>query len=336
MTGTRRRGGRSARADADGRVRALAQRQLGLISRDQLEELGLSAQQVWRRVRSGSLERVGPFVYRIGGAPVDDRHRVLAAILDAGIDAAASFGTCARLWKLPGYSIDPIEVTRFGRRNRRRSDLAVVHEPKLLRPEHLVAMGPLVVTTPSRLLFDLAGRVHIDKLRRTTDDVLAKRLSNVAALHQMLGLLAAKGRRGIRNMREVLEERPVGYRPPESHLEARVQQILVSGGYTGFERQVDVGDDAGWIGRVDFLERATGAILQVDGDRWHSQLVDRVADAAQVERLERAGFVVGRIPESHVWLHPGRVLATAHTTRTRALALRCGELAPGEPWPKQR
>lgn len=46
MTGTRRRGGRSARADADGRVRALAQRQLGLISRDQLEELGLSAQQV--------------------------------------------------------------------------------------------------------------------------------------------------------------------------------------------------------------------------------------------------------------------------------------------------
>jgi very-short-patch-repair endonuclease len=173
-------------------------------------------------------------------------------------------------------------------------------------------MGPLRVTTPSRVLFDLAGIVHPARLARSVDDALAKRLTNVRALHALLDVLAQRGRAGIRAMRVVLAERPPGWRAPESHLEARTQQILRDGGLPPFERQVDVGDDDGWIGRVDFLERRNSVVLQVDGDRWHSSLLDRVADAEQTARLHRAGFVVARVTEAQVWLRPASVIATVH------------------------
>jgi hypothetical protein len=217
-------------------LRTLARHQLGLVHRDQLHQLGYRPQAVWRMVASTALEPVGPLVYRIGGAPLSRRQSVFAAVLDGGSEAAASHSTAAALWGLPGHPLLPVHVTRTSRRHRRTSNLGIVHEPKLLLPSHVTRMGPLSVTTPSRVLFDQAGFVHIDRLRRTTDDVLAKRLSNVRALHEMLPTLARRGRNGITNMRIVLDERPIGYRAPESHLEARVQRILIGGGLRNFER----------------------------------------------------------------------------------------------------
>ena len=101
-----------------------------------------------------------------------------------------------------------------------------MHDPKLLLPSHIASMGPLRLTTPSRTLFDQAAVIHIDRLRRLADDILAKRLSNVRAMHEMLRVLARRGRTGTTKMRVILGERPIGYRAPESHLEARVQRIL--------------------------------------------------------------------------------------------------------------
>jgi very-short-patch-repair endonuclease len=105
-------------------------------------------------------------------------------------------------------------------------------------------------------------------------------------------------------MRGVLADRPIGYRPPESHLEARVQRILREAGLPPFDRQVDVGDDDGWIARVDFLCRPLRVIVFVDGDRWHSGLVDRLGDRPQQTRLERTGFIIVRVPESMVFTYP--------------------------------
>ena len=70
-------------------------------------------------------------------------------------------------------------------------------------------------------------------------------------------------------------------------------------------------DDDAWIARVDFLHRPSGFILQADGDRWHTQLVDRITDAAQLERLERAGYCVRRVTETQVWMRPHQVLEVA-------------------------
>lgn len=289
-------------------VRSLARDQLGLVTHDQLERLDVDAARRWRYVQQGVLERVGNSVYRLGGAPITDHQRALAAVFDAGGEAAASHSTAGAVWVLPGYRLAPHHVTRLQRANRAPASLAIIHEPKRLLPTHLALVGPIPVTTPSRTLFDLAGMLHPGKLERSVDDALAKRLTNVPALHAMLDELAERGRPGIRAMREVLRERPVGYRPPESHLEARTQHILREAGLPAFERQVDVGDEAGWIGRVDFLYSPRQLILMVDGDRWHSALLDRLADDAQTARLVRAGFGVIRVSEAQVWLRPRQVV----------------------------
>ena len=44
-------------------------------------------------------------------------------------------------------------------------------------------------------------------------------------------------------MRELIGQRPPGYRPAESNLERRFEKILADAGETPFERQVDLGDD---------------------------------------------------------------------------------------------
>jgi very-short-patch-repair endonuclease len=295
----------------DNELRTIARRQLGLLTRKQLTGHGLDRDQLAYRVRTGALERLSPQVFRIGGAPYSRRQLALAAVYDVGERAAASHTTAGALWRASGYDLRSLHVTRMREGNRRSSNLATVHDPKLLLPSHVMNMGPLTVTTPSRTLFDLAAITHPLKLARTVDDVLAERLTNVRALHEMLRILGCRGRTGITAMRRILEDRPIGYRAPESHLEARVRDILEHAGLRDFDRQVDVGDDDGWIGRVDFLHRPTGFILMADGDRWHRQLVDRVTDAEQHRRLAAAGYLLDRVTETQVWMRPHEVASLA-------------------------
>ena len=52
-----------------------------------------------------------------------------------------------------------------------------------------------------------------DQLARAVDATLVRRLTNTRALHQMLDVLAKRGRRGIAVMRQVLDEAPLGVPP---------------------------------------------------------------------------------------------------------------------------
>ena len=101
-------------------------------------------------------------------------------------------------------------------------------------------------------------------------------------------------------MREVLEIRPVGYAPPESNLEGRVQEIMRDHDLPVVLRQVELGGRE-WLGRVDFVGVDLPLIVFVDGERWHSSVLDKAADARQQAELEAAGFVVVRIQEWEVW-----------------------------------
>ena len=297
-------------------LQRLADTQLGLLRTDQLAAGGLTYKQIHQRIAAGMIERLSPRVFRVIGASPTQWQSALAAQFDAGAGAAVSHGSALALYRIPRFSVSPVHVTRGAERNRRESNLAFVHEPKLLRPNHFARRGPLVFTSPTRSLFDVARSLTADQLARAVDATLVRRLTNTRALHQMLDVLAKRGRSGIAVMRQVLDERPLGYRPPESHLEARVQKIVVDGGLPAPERQVDVGDDDGWIARVDFLFRALRLILFVDGDFWHSTISDRAADADQQARLERAGFQVERISEATVFLEPHMIVRpVAHHRR---------------------
>ena len=117
-------------------------------------------------------------------------------------------------------------------------------------------------------------------------------------------------------MRDLAAARDVEYRAPESGLERRFIEILAAAGVEPFERQVQLGDADGPIGRVDFFDHARRLVVETDSDLYHSSLSDRAADAARDDRLRRAGFDVLRIDEGTLGA-PHLVLSLVRSARDK-------------------
>jgi G:T-mismatch repair DNA endonuclease (very short patch repair protein) len=117
------------------------------------------------------------------------------------------------------------------------------------------------------------------------------------------------GRVGSALFRTLLEDRGGGYIAPESELEARFIELVVAAGFDPPVRQLDVGDDGGYIGRVDFAWPAARLIVEVDGRRWHGAKLDRDADEQRSNRLTAAGWRVIRISWEQMTRRPHEVVA---------------------------
>ncbi|HEX6310704.1 MAG TPA: hypothetical protein VF152_03685, partial [Acidimicrobiia bacterium] len=256
------------------------EQQYGVVARWQARGLGVSRAQVARRVRSRELEVVTPVVLRLRGAPVDERQRAMAAVLDAGPGAVLSHETAAAVWGLPGFDIRDVHVSRPRSGVRRGSLLPWIHQPSCLPPEHVTVLEHFPLTTPARTLFDLAGRVFPQRVERALENAWSKGLVDGTRLVAVLDVLGTRGRPGTRLMRALVAARGRDYVPPASGLEGRFRDILSRAGLPAMERQVDLGGGQ-WLGRVDFFDRETGIVVQIDSERYHAALIDKRADAAQ-------------------------------------------------------
>lgn len=78
----------------------VARRQYALFTVVQAMDAGLSPRQVEAGERPGRRERLYRGVHRMGGAPVGDEQRLLAAVLAVGPGAAASHRAAAWVWRL--------------------------------------------------------------------------------------------------------------------------------------------------------------------------------------------------------------------------------------------
>lgn len=291
-----------------------AERQYGVIARWQARGLGVSRGQLARRVRAGELDPLTAIVLRMRGAEVNDYQRAMAAVLDAGPGAVLSHGTAAALWRLPGFDIRDIHVSRPRTGVRRGSQLPWIHQPSCLPAEHVTVLERFPVTTPARTLFDLAGRVYPQRVERALEAAWSKRLVDGARMAAVLDVLAKRGRPGIQVMRELLSSRGREYVPPASGLEGRFRDILVRDGQRPMERQVDVGGDR-WLGRVDFFDRECKLVVQIDSERYHTALIDQRADKAQTAAMESAGFRVLRFTDHQVWYEADEVVARVREVR---------------------
>jgi very-short-patch-repair endonuclease len=317
------------RPTADDVIRELASRQHGLMGRWQLRSRGVDSAAVGRRVRNGTLIVRSKRVLQVAGTQPTGRSTVMAGVLDGGPGAVLSHGSAAAMWRVPGFMIEPVEIT--GRRATvcpRTRDLAVVHVPRLLMDRHWVEVDGVRLTTPTRTIFDLAGSpwMHPAKVERVLDSLWARQRVSAASLQRMLSDLACRGRAGIVLMRALLDARGPRYRPPESNAEARFQYLVRSWGYHGFERQVDAGDEARWIGRVDFIDRARRLVVEVNPALYHSALTDLTEDERRHAALIDAGFEVLVVVDDDLFHDPAslRERLSAVIVRQRS-ALRSGD-----------
>jgi hypothetical protein len=95
-------------------------------------------------------------------------------------------------------------------------------------------------------------------------------------------------------MREVLEPRGEGYVAPASELEAQFLDFLDEVGLERPAREVALGDDEP-IGRVEMVYRDKKVLVELDGRRNHTALLDREADALRDMRFTAAGWRVLRV-----------------------------------------
>ena len=177
-----------------------------------------------------------------------------------------------------------------------------------------------VQTNSFLALFDLAndGETHHLKLERTFNNAWGRGLTSGQLLVQVADEWCERGRRGSAFIHEYLERHPISWQPPASNLEDRFRRIIAEAGMPEPRRQINLGDQTSWIGRVDFLDPEVPLVGEVDSDLFHVAALDAESDEEREERLEAAGFEVERFKEFDVWHDKQSVIARWRDARRRA------------------
>ncbi len=293
--------------DIDQRLNELTKTQSGLFTSRQARDLGLSPEDIRARVRRDSHVHVTRHVYAVAGMPISPRVLLHAAVLEASGRSVVSHSSAAAHWGMEGFTLAPFQITRLRDGTFEPTTLGRVHTTQRLPDTHVVDVDGLLITSPTRTLFDLSSQIGRDRLERLLEACLHRRITSIQLLRRTLCELSGKGQRGVVAMRALVEARPVGYVPAESGLELRAIRMLEEAAITGWRRQVEVHDADGLIGRVDLLHERRMLIVEIDSDLHHTSLSDVRADQVRQRRLEAQGYAVVRITEHEVW-HPSRAL----------------------------
>ncbi len=286
----------------------------GVVSLDQLREIGVSRQLASERSERGRLHRVHRGVYAVGHRSLGRTALLRAAVLACGEGAVVSHGTAAAHWGLTDRAPAQIDVTVPVEAGRKLDGIRC-RRCRYPGPEEICDHGEVVCTTPARTLIDEAGRLGIGSLRRRVERAVVLDLLDFGELD--LVLAAAKGRRGVRALAAIASDwRSEDGSAPDvrSVFEARVLPELVAQGLPrpicNRKLQVDGGSLI-----VDFLWPDHGLIVETDGRETHETPAGFQRDRRRDQLLLAEGYRVSRV----TWLQMRDELAAVIARIARAL-----------------
>jgi very-short-patch-repair endonuclease len=307
-------------ASSEAALRHLAARQHGVVTRHQLRSVDASRGRIHHLVSTGRWRMPRSGVLVVAGAPETELQNAFIAVAEAGPGAALSHSSAAWLWGLPTFRLFPLHVlVERGAKDPRTMQLATLHTSRVLPPSHVVEHLGIRVTSPVRTLFDLSGVLTLGRLARALDDAWGARLVRADPLFGCLDQLRGRGRGRVATMRLLLEERGTDYVPPESNLERRFRRLLTDDGQKPMDYQVELGG-VERIARVDAVDRGAMLVVQIDGDRHHTALLDVQRDQRQDAALRSLGWTVLRVLENDLWHNPERVVAEVRDARAAGRA----------------
>jgi hypothetical protein len=301
----------------DDELRLLAERQHGLVARWQLRALGASAEEIYSRTGGHDWELVTKRVLRLVGSVRTPGQRAMSGALDGGPNARLSHTAGASWWGIAGFDLRTLHDTRPRGQTRQPSSLAVIHEVLDIAPHHCTVLDGIPILRPEVIIFQLCGMVNPMRAERALDNGWSMGLYDGAQLLRTHDELRDRGRAGTVLLRRLLKARGRDYIPPASGLEGRVSWILERAGERRLRRQVNSGG-ASWTGRVDLRDEELPFILEVQSERYHSALLDVVADEARIKQLEADGFVVAQVTDAQAWQHPTEVVDAVRRGRAKA------------------
>lgn len=289
-------------SDPDRRLAALADLQLGVVTRRDLLACGLSRTAIADRVARGRLRVLYRGVYSVGHRRLRREGEWLAAVWGSGRRAALSHWHAAALWDLLPPRGSRIHVTTPSRSGRIPDAARVVlHRVGTFRPWEATVMDGIPVTTTARTLLDLAPHLR----PRAIEDVIGRmdRLGRFD-LGTVRGCLEDHRRApGAPKLRRLLDDlHGAGAADLRSVLEARFLQLcddhalpvpLVNGRVAGL--------------LVDFFWPDAALVVETDGYAFHATRSAFERDRDRDQRLTLAGYRVVRVTYEQVTRAPEEV-----------------------------
>ena len=245
---------------------------------------------------------------------------MLAACLAAGPDAVASHRSAAQIWGLLDDEPGTVDIA-VSRSLDHRLHGVVVHRATDLRADDTTIRYGIPCTNPMRTLVDLAAVAPVGLTAHALDRARHQRLVTLLGVRRALDRVARKGRRGVRVVRQLLDER-VDLPRPSGVFEARFAALVQRFSLPMPVPEHDVhGDDHRWIGRVDFAYPDARLFIELDGLESHGSGPALQRDLARQNALVDAGWQPLRYTWLDLTLRDAAVAAEVRRVRERRLQL---------------
>ena len=184
--------------EAEKRTLARASDQYGTISRRQARACGLSERQIDTRIANERWELLLPGVYRVRGAPLTTRQRLLATTLWAGDDCAISHLAAGRLLRLDAVPKPMVIDVSVGRATGLATNGVVVHRTPIDRIDRVTVDG-IRCTSATRTIIDLAAVLDGETLEASFESARRLGLTAPSALAKRAAVICGRGRPGARS-----------------------------------------------------------------------------------------------------------------------------------------
>jgi very-short-patch-repair endonuclease len=265
----------------------------GVLTRAQLDDLGITRYRLEALIAGGVLTRVGRGYYLLATARPSWSEQVRTAVTRSG-GGWASHQTAARLWGFLGVDAYPLHVTvPRDNRNRRQPPGVRLHGHRNVSPGLVSTKDGIRLTTPLRTALDLATQPIPDE---TLSDFLAHLLAHRYFRAGRLEAFAAsqpRHARGVARLQEVLHGLEGG--TVDSVFEARVLRLLRRAGLPSPATQLEIRHGGRVVARADFAWPAQRVILEADGYLYHSTPRAFERDRSRRNTLEVAGWRVYQV-----------------------------------------
>jgi very-short-patch-repair endonuclease len=284
----------------------IAARQHGVVSLDQLRNLGMDERSAHWRAKVGGLHRIHHGVYAVGHTLLTREGRFMAAVLACGPNAVLSHRSASVLWGVLEDDGGLVDVTAPNRRGRIPRGISAHRDGSLTSADRSELSG-IPCTSLVRTLLDFAGVSPVWELRKAISEAEVLRILDHAALRKLIR--RCRGRRGVARLRMVLDEIHPETKRTRSEMERRFLLMCERARLPSPEVNVllDVGVD-----RLmpDFLWRDARLIVEADGRRYHDTDSAFQRDRRREQRFQLAGWRVARCTWEQIVREPQALAAT--------------------------
>jgi very-short-patch-repair endonuclease len=282
--------------DREKAARALARRQHGTITRQQLLRLGFSVAAIRHRVATGRLFPVFRGVYAWGRGELSAEGWWMAGVLACGDGAALSHESAGSHYAILGRRLlRPVHVSvpAVGRRHERRG-IAIHRRGSFEVREH----RGIPVTTPECTIVDLTPTSTRDDIEAMINAADIKGLTDPERLRASLDRMPP--RPGKKALRLILDVRT--FRFTRSGLERAFIPIALRAGLPRpLTRQIVNGSE------VDFYWPELGLVVETDGLTYHRTPQQQAKDLQRDQKHVAAGLVCLRFSHGEIRHEPERV-----------------------------